>query len=59
MVFRDFDAGGLSWAINYALDLYQNQKHWKQVVRNGMSQDYSWDQQGRIYENLFSELLVV
>ena len=59
VVFRDFDAGGLSWAINYALDLYQSRKDWKQVVANGMSQDYSWDQQGRIYENLFSELLLV
>ena len=59
VVFRDFDAGGLNWAINHALDLYQNRKHWKKVVRNGMSQDYSWDQQGRIYEKLFSELLVV
>jgi starch synthase len=59
VVFHDFDAGGLIWAINYALDLYQNRKHWKQAVRNGMSQDYSWDQQGRIYEDLFSELLVV
>jgi starch synthase len=59
VVFHDFDAGGLSWAINHALDLYQNRKHWKQVVTNGMSQDYSWDQQGRIYEDLFSELLLV
>jgi starch synthase len=57
VVFRDFDAGGLSWALNYALDLYQSRKNWKQVVANGMSQDYSWDQQGRIYENLFRKLL--
>jgi len=57
VVFRDFDAGGLAWALNYALDLYQSRKNWKQVVSNGMSQDYSWQRQGRIYEELFSELL--
>jgi starch synthase len=57
VVFRDFDAGGLAWALNYAMDLYQNKKDWKKVVRNGMSQDYSWKQQGRIYEELFSALL--
>ena len=53
VVFHDFDAGGLSWALNYALDLYQSRKDWKQVVANGMSMDYSWKQQGRIYEKLF------
>ena len=57
VVFRDFDAGGLAWAVNFALDLYQDPKAWKRVVRNGMSQDYSWAQQGRIYEELFSRLL--
>jgi starch synthase len=56
VMFRDFDAGGLSWALNFALDLYQSRKDWKQVVSNGMSQDYSWEQQGRIYEYLFREI---
>ena len=57
VLFHDFDAGGLSWAVNFALDLYQDPKAWKRVVRNGMSQDYSWAQQGRIYEELFSRLM--
>jgi starch synthase len=56
IVFRDFDAGGLAWALNYALDLHQDRKQWKQVVRNGMSQDFSWDRQGRIYQDLFRAL---
>ncbi len=57
VVFRDFDAGGLRWAIHFALDLYQNKKDWRQVVANGMAKDYSWDRQGQQYEQLFHKLL--
>ncbi len=57
VVFRDFDAGGLNWAVNFALDLYQNKKDWQRVVANGMSQDFSWDRQGHLYEELFHRLV--
>jgi len=56
VVFRDFDAGGLSWAINFALDLYQSKKDLQQVISNGMSKDYSWARQGQLYEDLFHRL---
>lgn len=57
VIFRDFDAGGLSWAVNFALDLYHNKKDWERVVGNGMSRDYSWGQPGHLYEELFRRLL--
>jgi starch synthase len=57
VLFRDFDAGGFNWAVNFALDLFQNKKDWKRVVSNGMSKDYSWDQQGHLYEELFHRLV--
>lgn len=57
VVFRDFDAGGLNWAVNFALDLYQNQKNWSQLVCNGMAKNFSWKHQGRAYEDLFSSLI--
>jgi starch synthase len=57
VVFRDFDAGGLDWAVNFALDLYQNKKDWKRVVCNGMAKDFSWKHQGRVYEELFQSLI--
>jgi glycogen synthase len=56
-VFRDFDAGGLNWAVNFALDLYQNQQDWSQLVRNGMAKDFSWKHQGLAYEELFQSLI--
>jgi starch synthase len=57
VVFRDFDAGGLNWAVNFALDLYQNQQDWSQLVRNGMAKDFSWKHQGLAYEELFQSLI--
>ena len=52
VVFHDYDANGLSWALNSALDLYSNKHAWSQLVFNGMQQDYSWNEQGKLYELL-------
>jgi len=57
VVFHDYDANGLKWALNTALDLYENKFAWKQVVFNGMAQDYSWQKQGKIYLDRFRRLL--
>jgi starch synthase len=56
VVFHDFDANGLNWAVNTALDLYRNKHVWKQVTYNGMARDYSWDEQGKIYLERFRKL---
>jgi starch synthase len=57
VVFHDFDANGLIWALNTALDLYANKHAWRQVVFNGMQKDYSWNEQGKIYIDRFKKLL--
>ena len=57
IVFHDFDANGLRWAVNTALDLYGNKHAWKQVVQNAMEQNYSWEEQGALYEKAFRKLL--
>ncbi|MFC1720097.1 glycogen synthase [Pseudomonadota bacterium] len=57
VVFHDYDANGLKWALNTALDLYENKFAWKQVVFNGMAKDYSWEKQGKIYLERFRRLL--
>ncbi|MFC1688136.1 glycogen synthase GlgA [Pseudomonadota bacterium] len=57
VVFHDYDASGLRWAVNSALDLYANKHSWKQVVYNGMNKDYSWDEQGKLYVERFRKLL--
>jgi len=57
VVFHDFDANGLRWAINSALDLYGNKQGWRIVVFNGMEMNYSWHEQGERYITRFRNLL--
>jgi starch synthase len=57
VVFNDYKAAALGWAINYALDLYQDKKSWRKLIRNGMAMDYSWERQGQIYVDLFRQLI--
>lgn len=56
VVFRDYNETGLNWAINTALDLYQDKPLWRQIIRNGMAKDYSWNKQGELYVKLFRNL---
>lgn len=56
IVFNDFDAGGVWWAIHTALDLYKDRDAWLQMIRNGMAQDFSWERQAKEYEALYLAL---
>jgi starch synthase len=56
ILFRDYNAEGLNWALNRALDIYANGPLWQAVIQNGMRQDFSWDRQGARYVQLFREL---
>ena len=56
ILFRDYNAGGLNWALNRALDFHANGPLWQAVIQNGMRQDFSWDRQGARYVQLFREL---
>ncbi|MDX1605996.1 MAG: glycogen synthase GlgA [Candidatus Competibacterales bacterium] len=56
VVFRDYDATGLSWAVNTALDLYEQPALWDRIVANGMAKDFSWERQGDRYIQLFRQL---
>jgi len=56
ILFRDYNAAGLDWAINRALDLFDNRLLWKKIVANGMARDFSWKRQGARYVDLFRQL---
>lgn len=55
-VFDDFDAAGLRWALDYALDSYKDPTAWRRLMRNGMAQDFSWERQGPLYLDLYRRL---
>lgn len=57
VVFHDFDANGLQWALNTALDLYANRHAWRQLMANAMEKNYSWERQGGLYVECFRGLL--
>ena len=56
IVFNDFDAPAMSWAMRTALDLHAQPALWSQLVRNAMAEDFSWTRQVREYEALYTEL---
>ena len=55
-LFRDNDEPGLTWAVNRALDLFDDKKLWRKIMRNGMAKDFSWDRQGSLYVEIFRRL---
>ena len=57
VVFDPFTVPALVSAVDTALDLYADARHWNRMVRNGMAQDFSWDRQGAHYVALFERML--
>lgn len=55
-LFEDFLSNGLMWAINESLSAYYNKEHFKKIIGNAMSTDFSWgtsaDKYIKIYEKL-------
>jgi starch synthase len=57
IVFEEFKSEALARALNEALDLYSRQSQWRQMVRNGMRQNFSWAHQGAEYVKLYERVL--
>jgi starch synthase len=57
IVFKEFTTPALTQALGSALDLYAQPAHWERLVRNGMAEDFSWEQQGARYVKLYERLL--
>jgi starch synthase len=56
IVFNDYDATALHWAIGYGLRLYQDKRSWRKLMQNGMGMDFSWRKQGQVYVDIFRQL---
>ncbi|NNF05235.1 MAG: glycogen synthase GlgA, partial [Candidatus Eisenbacteria bacterium] len=50
VVFDHFTAEGMNWALKFALTLFDTPNQWKQVQKNAMAVDFSWDRQVKQYE---------
>jgi starch synthase len=56
-VFDDASPGALVAALARASALYTDRRHWRQVMRHAMAQDFSWAQSARQYVALYRELV--
>ncbi len=57
ILFDNYNDSALERALNTTLDLYQDKKNWRKLVRNGMARDYSWKHQGQVYIDLFRQII--
>ena len=56
VLFNDYNEVAVSWAIDYALELYQQKGAWRRLVQAGMAQDFSWNRQVQRYVEAFERL---
>ncbi len=57
IVFNDFDATAMAWALDTAMNWYAQPALWERMVHNAMRCDFSWETQSNEYLKLFAELL--
>lgn len=55
-LFNDYDCGGLMWAINQALSVYENKRQWNKLVKNAMNTKFSWDTSAEEYINIYKKI---
>jgi len=57
LLFDHFDASGLRWALDTALELYAHPDHWRRMMANAMAEDFSWTRQGALYIEQYRRLV--
>jgi starch synthase len=55
--FQDYDAGGLLWAIDRALEVYYDKDKWNKVVQNAINTRFSWDKSAQEYISVYQALV--
>jgi starch synthase len=56
IVFDHYTSDGVRWAIEAALLLYRDTAAWRALMQSAMAQNFSWDVQGQVYEELYRRL---
>ena len=55
-VFEHYTPEGLRWALERALEVFQDPDAWLPIVLEGMSRDFSWEKQAEEYSSLYDRL---
>ena len=56
-VFDDYSAAALGAALEAAMLLYAAPADWRALMLRGMREDFSWQAQGRLYEDFYRRML--
>lgn len=56
VVFDHYDTPALYWALEQAMSFYQDPVSWQRLQANAMAEDFSWEQQGQAYLELYQQL---
>ncbi len=56
-VFTNFDKNDLLHAVHRALSAFSNKWRWRQIQKNGMARDFSWNHSAEQYINLYEQCL--
>jgi starch synthase len=56
IVFDHYTADGVRWAIGAALATFRDTGAWRRLMANGMADNFSWEVQGGLYEELYRRL---
>ncbi|MBI4534933.1 MAG: glycogen synthase, partial [Ignavibacteriae bacterium] len=54
--FTKYDGGELLRTIQRAVELFADRATWRKIVRNGMSEDFSWESSAKKYLQLYRSL---
>lgn len=55
--FRNFNAHDMLHTIHRAIEFFNDEEVWQQLVQEAMSQDYSWGQSAQKYHELYNQLV--
>jgi starch synthase len=56
-VFNDYDAPAVRWALNTTLDWFADKQAWQRLMQNAMQEDFSWERQILLYEEVFRAVI--
>lgn len=54
--FENYDANDMLFAINNALEVFTDKRHWKKIMRTGMKADFSWQTSAKKYIDVYKSL---
>ena len=55
--FQTCDTEGMLWALRRAVERYQNKDAWREIMLEGMREDFTWDKSAVLYRELYEDLM--